>query len=194
MSKLANDDLTGDRLHLGVRLRAVRKEKHLSLDEVARGCGISRSFLSLIENDRSDISFSKLIRLVNFYGISVTDIMPDDEPRSDQIIVRREERKHVTSPAEGMEVFLLSPDTKHKMMPVVEEFQPGGHMTEYSSHEGEEFLYVLEGEVEITLEGQEPFVLRQGDSAYYNADQGHVFRNAGGGVARLFAVVTPPFL
>jgi transcriptional regulator with XRE-family HTH domain len=194
MNEPAEVELTDDRLHLGARLRSLRKARRLSLEEVASGCGISRSFLSLIENDRSDISFSKLIRLVNFYGISVTDLMPDVEPHSDQIIVRREERKHITSPAEGMEVFLLSPDTKHKMMPVVEVFQPGGHLTEYSSHEGEEFLYVLEGEIEVTLEGREPFVLRQGDSAYYNADQGHIFRNAGEGTARLFAVVTPPFL
>jgi quercetin dioxygenase-like cupin family protein/DNA-binding XRE family transcriptional regulator len=191
---VTDSDTRGERLHLGVRLRSVRNQKQLSLDEVARGCGISRSFLSLIENDRSDISFSKLIRLVNFYGISVTDIMPDVEPQPDQIVVRREERKHVSSPAEGMEVFLLSPDTKHQMMPVVEEFEPGGHMAEFSSHSGEEFLYVLEGEIEVTLEGREPFVLRAGDSAYYNADQGHAFRNAGEGLARLFAVVTPPFL
>lgn len=183
-----------DRLQLGLRLRSLRKEKNLSLDEVAKGSGISRSFLSLIENDRSDISFSKLIRLVNFYGISVTDLMPDPEPEEDRIIVRREERKHVESPVEGMNVLLLSPDTKHKMMPVIEEFQPGGHMTEYSTHVGEEFLYVLEGEIEVSLEGREPFVLRQGDSAYYNADQGHAFRNAGDGRALLFAVVTPPFL
>jgi quercetin dioxygenase-like cupin family protein/DNA-binding XRE family transcriptional regulator len=194
VSERAEPDAGADRLHLGLRLRALRKERHLSLDEVAKGSGISRSFLSLIENDRSDISFSKLIRLVNFYGISVTDIMPDPDPREDQIIVRREDRKHITSPVEGMDVFLLSPDTKHKMMPVIEEFQPGGHMNEYSSHEGEEFLYVLQGDIEVTLEGREPFVLREGDSAYYNADQKHGFRNAGEGIALLFAVVTPPFL
>jgi quercetin dioxygenase-like cupin family protein/DNA-binding XRE family transcriptional regulator len=183
-----------ERLLLGPRLRGLRKERQLSLDDVAKGSGVSRSFLSLIENDRSDISFSKLIRLVNFYGISVTDIMPDPEPDQGQIIVRREERKHVASPGEGMDVFVLSPDTKHKMQPVIEEFQPGGGLKEYSSHEGEEFLYVLEGEIEVSIEGREPFVLRQGDSAYYNADIGHRFRNAGDGVALLFAVVTPPFL
>jgi transcriptional regulator with XRE-family HTH domain len=187
-------DEATERLHLGLRLRTLRKERHLSLDDVAKGSGISRSFLSLLENDRSDVSFSKLIRLVNFYGISVTDIMPDPEVDVDQIIVRREERKHVESPGEGMDVFLLSPDTKHKMMPVVEEFQPGGAMREYSSHEGEEFLFVLQGEIEVSIEGREPFVLRHGDSAYYSAEVPHRFRNAGEGVALLFAVVTPPFL
>lgn len=189
-------DNAADRLHLGPRLRALRKERHLSLDEVAKGSRISRSFLSLIENDRSDISFSKLIRLVNFYGISVTDIMPDPEPHENQIVVRQEDRTRVSSTGEGMDVFLLAPDTNHgrKMMPVIEEFEPGGGMQEYSSHSGEEFLMVLEGEIEVSLEGREPFVLREGDTAYYAADVGHSFKNVGDGIALLFAVATPPFM
>jgi transcriptional regulator with XRE-family HTH domain len=194
MAEPAESAPSGMELDLGLRLRALRKQKGLSLEGVAQGTGISRSFLSLIENGRSDISFSKLIRLTRFYGISITDLMPDDEPQPDQIIVRREDRKHVYSPAEGIEVFLLSPDTKRKMMPVIEEFEPGGHLIEHSFHEGEEFLLVLQGEIEVDMEGRKPFILRRGDSAYYNAMQGHAFRNVGDGRAQLFAVVTPPFL
>lgn len=179
---------------LSLRLKALRRERGLSLSDVSRGTGISTSFLSLIENGKSDITFSKLISLVRFYGISVTDLLPDGDQPPDPVVVRREHRRHVYSQGEGIDVFMLAPDANRAMMPVIEEYDPGGRMVEYSSHDGEEFLLVLDGTIELLMEGADPVVLRAGDSAYYRADRRHAFRNVGEGRSRLFAVVTPPFL
>jgi transcriptional regulator with XRE-family HTH domain len=61
---------------VGAALRQVRKARGLSLHDVAEGTGISASFLSLVEKDRSDISIGRLVRLIDFYGISITDLLP----------------------------------------------------------------------------------------------------------------------
>lgn len=178
---------------VGERLRALRKERGLSLGEVAKGTDISASFLSLVETGQSDITLGRLMRLVRFYGIRVADLLPEP-PASDPRIVRGYERQQVRSPGEGIDVFLLTQDTARTMMPIITVFDPGGQNTEFSAHEGEEFVHVLEGAILIELEGEEQILLREGDSAYYRADVPHSFRNIADGQTRLLEVLTPPIL
>jgi mannose-6-phosphate isomerase-like protein (cupin superfamily) len=66
-------------------------------------------------------------------------------------------------------------------------------MADAAQHEGEEFVYVLAGRIELVVDG-ESVVLGPGDSAYYRADVPHSFRNAGRGEARFVGVTTPPNL
>jgi quercetin dioxygenase-like cupin family protein len=80
------------------------------------------------------------------------------------------------------------------MMPVINVYDEGGGMVDPTRHDGEEFVHVIEGCVELTVGSAEPFVLEAGDSAYYRSDVPHSFRNAGTGVARFFGVTTPPNL
>lgn len=67
-------------------------------------------------------------------------------------------------------------------------------MAEAARHEGEEFIHVLDGTVELTFGNAEPVLLQAGDSAYYRADVPHSFRNAGTDEARFIGVTTPPNL
>src|SRR3954471_20515085 len=64
---------------LGLRLRQLRLARSLSLAEVAQATNISASFLSLVENGRSDVSIGRLTRLVQFYGVSLSDVIPGTE-------------------------------------------------------------------------------------------------------------------
>jgi len=159
---------------------------------VAEATGISSSFLSLIENGKSDLTTTRLMRLVDFYGVHITDLVPQPS-RLKRVVVRHEEIIRLTSPTEGIDTLLLVADTTRTMLPVIQLYEPGARMYEHAQHEGEEFLHVLEGSVAVELNGSE-IVLRKGDSAYYRADQPHMFRNAGRGKARVFAVVSPPTL
>jgi quercetin dioxygenase-like cupin family protein len=79
-------------------------------------------------------------------------------------------------------------------MPVINAYDEGGGMADPTTHEGEEFVHVFEGEVELTVGNGEPILLGPGDSAYYRSDVPHSFRNAGRGVARFLGVTTPPNL
>jgi quercetin dioxygenase-like cupin family protein len=139
---------------------------------------MSASFISLVENGRSDITIGRLTRLIEFLGISITDLIPAEQP-ADPHIVRRNERRQLHSTVEDIDVALLTPDTNRLMMPLLLEFQPGAERAEYGTHDPgtQEFLHVIAGELILEIDGAVTRRLRAGDSAYYAADRPHLFRN-----------------
>ena len=179
---------------LGERLRAVRAERGFSLAKVARGTSISQSFLSLVETGQTDITIGRLIRLVAFYGLHVSDLLPPSLS-SDRIVVRKGEQQHISSPAEGIDVYLLTSDTSRRtMMPIVVTFEPGGGLAEYTEHDGEEFVHVLKGSIRAEIDGHEPIILRKDDNVHFRANRRHSYRNPGKSTAIVLAVITPPTL
>ena len=178
---------------LGQRLREIRDARGLSLAEVSRETGISRSFLSLVENGQNEITIGRLVRLVGFYGVHVSDFFARlvKEP---EYVVRREDRREIPSPKEHITFYMLAPDGERTMMPLIGEFAPGGGLAEKGRHPGEEFVHVLEGELVVQLEGEEPIVLHAGDTAWYSGQQGHRLRNATDRPTRIIAVISPPNL
>jgi quercetin dioxygenase-like cupin family protein len=164
------------------------------LSEVGAATKISPSFLSLVEKGKSDITIGRLVRLVEFYGLSIAELLPQ-AGSGDPEVVRMKDRRLLHSPAEGIDVFLLGPDTERTMMPMVVEFEPDAHLAEYGRHAGEEWVYVLEGRLSLELEGAEPKLLGPGDGAYYAASRPHLFRNADPKRRlRVICVDSPPVL
>jgi transcriptional regulator with XRE-family HTH domain len=176
---------------LGKALKNARLARGHSLVQVAAATGISKSSLSLIENDRSDVTIGRLVRLATHYGKDVGDFLPARTP-VDPVVTRRAERRRLPSPAEKLDVHLLTPDADRRMKPIVVVFTPGGGATDFARHDGEEFLVVLEGRVLLELQGSPPVVLDVGDSAYYESDRPHRWSNAGDGHARVLSVSAAP--
>jgi len=158
-------------------LRALRQSRGLSLAEVAKGTQISASFLSLVENARCDITVGRMTRLMQFYDVSLSDLLPQ-RGGADAEIVHPQERRRLHSPGEGMVISMLTPPSVRGMMPMLLEFEPGAGRQDYGRHAGDEFLFVLEGELILELEGSSPRHLKPGDSAYYSGDRPHLLRNA----------------
>jgi transcriptional regulator with XRE-family HTH domain len=177
---------------LGAQLRALRGARRLSLGDVARETGISASFLSLVENGRSDITIGRLTRLVDYYGISITDLLPtagDDDPD----VVRAGDERRLRSPEEGTTMYLLASGTNRTMLPMLLELESGASLAERGHHAGEEFVHVLDGTLVLEVDGAEAQELRAGDSAYYRADRPHRFANASADAPlRLICVDSPP--
>ncbi len=178
---------------LGRRLRQLRTSRKQSLAEVAEATTISPSFLSMVENGQSDITVSRLMRLVHWYGISVGDLLPEPDHLPVRV-VHADDRRSLELSDEGIAIHMLTPTGQNAMMPVINVYRPGGGMTEPTHHDGEEFVFVLEGAVELSYGGAAPLLLKAGDSAYYRADVPHSFRNAGDREARFFGITTPPNL
>jgi transcriptional regulator with XRE-family HTH domain len=179
---------------LGTSLRALRQGRRLSVREVAEATGISPSFLSLVETGRSDITIGRLTRLVEFFGVSLVDLL-EAQPTADAHIVRHREQRRLHSEAEGIDIFLLVPDTRRAMMPMLLSFRPGAGLAEYGRHAGEEWVHVLEGQLSLELEGEPPRTLAAGDSAYYSATHPHGFSNPDPSAPlRVLCVDTPPNL
>ena len=179
---------------LGRSLRSARRSKSLSLSDVGKATGISASFLSLVENGKSDITIGRLVRLVAFYGLQLTDLLPAT-PSADPDIIRRAEQQTLPSSGEGIQFRLLAPNIHGAMMPMVVEFEPSAHLAEYGRHAGEEFVHVMQGTLELELEGSAPRILKAGDSAYYAAERPHLFRNGSNTEPlRIICVDSPPNL
>jgi len=164
---------------LGHRLRALRHAHDRSLAEVAEATGISASFLSLVENGKSDMTIGRLARLVNYFGVEIESLFPTSADRWNPIsVVAPGAGSTLKSPAEGIEIYLLASGPSRQMSPMLLEFQPGASLSDYGYHRGEEFVYVAEGVLEIAFEGKPPVILTAGGSVNYPAEIPHLFRNA----------------
>ena len=177
---------------LGARLRHLRRARGFSLSDVAAGTGVSASFLSMVEKGRSDITIGRLMRIVNWFGISIADLVNEADLPS-ATIVRSSEQTTVHLADEQLSIFMLSTG-RHAMMPVINVYAEGGGMVDRVRHDGEEFVHVLAGTVELSFGDSTSYVLRAGDSAHYRSDVPHLFRNAGRGEARFLGITTPPNL
>lgn len=172
----------------GQRFRRLRARRGLSLAQVARATGVSVGFLSALERGQMRCSISTLRRIARFYR---TNIMSMFEINGDlQRHVKPSQRKILeTSPGVRMELLAWGNTV---MEPHLFRIQPGGGSGESYSHEGEEFLHVLRGEFEISLNKRERYLLKAGDSLYFESSAPHRWKNPGRSEAWILWVNTPP--
>jgi transcriptional regulator with XRE-family HTH domain len=177
---------------LGRQLRELRRQRGFSLSEVSEKTGVSKSFLSLVESGKSDISVGRLIRLTGFYGAHLADILPRLEATS-PLIVRKEQQALLDSPHEGVRTYILGPTDKD-MLVMRAYFAPGSAAPEQRSHEGLEFALALRGRIAISIEDYGEVVLEEGEAVYFDSNQPHSYANAGDAEAELLSVSVPPAL
>jgi transcriptional regulator with XRE-family HTH domain len=172
---------------LGRRLRALRRERGLSLAEVAEATGISTSFLSHVETGKGDITFSRLSRLVELYGVTMLALVPHS--RAETQVVRAEDRKRGPSTIEHVEFFVLTSRTDAPFLPVLCVYEPGAE-SGYGTPRCIEFIHVLQGTIEIAFEAGDTLRLKKGDSAYLgNGEAARSYRNVGRGTTTYVSVL-----
>lgn len=174
--------------HTGQRFRRLRTRRGLSLAQVARATGVSVGFLSAMERGQMRSSVATLRRIARFYRISIMSLV--DTTGETQHLVRPEHRKILeTSPGVRMELLAWG---NTAMEPHLFRIKPGGGSGESYAHDGEEFLHVLRGEFEIWLNDQEHYILKAGDSLYFESSTPHRWKNSGRSETWLLWVNTPP--
>jgi transcriptional regulator with XRE-family HTH domain len=178
---------------IGRRLREMRLQRRYSLAQLAKATGLSQSFLSLLENGRTDITIGRLMRLVTFFDTSLLDLVPD-EASIERVVMRHDDNLELRSSSEGLRLFLLARNASMPMTPVLATFERAGSTDEYTHHAGYEFLYVLEGKLSLSFLEAEPLILSPGDSAYFRADRPHKYGNAGRSELKFLTVTTPPLV
>ena len=171
----------------GVRLRQLRLSRHLPLAEVANAVGISVGFLSAIERSHMTASVATLRKLAKYYKLNILDFF--EPAQANPYLVRPDDRKRLHA-GPGVEMELLAWGNT-VMEPHLFTIAPGAGSGESYSHEGEEFLFVLRGSLDIGLQG-ETHRLRSGDSFYFQSDTPHTWRNSGNSETVVLWVNTPP--
>ena len=176
-----------DSLQLGVHLRRLRQQRGEPLSTVAESVGISIGFLSNLERSRSGASVSIMRKLAKYYGINILDFF--DSREASGPLVRPKDRK-ILEGGPGVHMELLA-SGQISMEPHLFRIEPEAESGESYSHEGEEFLYVIRGQLNITLE-EKLFNLRAGDSFYFSSHTPHYWCNPGETTTLILWINTPP--
>jgi DNA-binding transcriptional MerR regulator/quercetin dioxygenase-like cupin family protein len=172
---------------IGPRLRRLRAKRGVSLAEVAAAAGISIGFLSALERSQMSASVGTLRRLARYYRTNILDFF--DATELNTRLVRPPKRK-VLEAGPGVRMELLAWGNK-VMEPHLFRIAPKAGSGESYAHEGEEFLFVLRGELKISLDGEE-YHLKRGDSFYFESATPHHWKNPGRSETWLLWVNTPP--
>jgi len=165
----------------------LRLSRHLPLAEVASAVGISVGFLSAIERSHMSASVGTLRKLARYYKLNILDFF--DPAQANPFRVRPEERKRLDA-GPGVQMELLAWGNT-VMEPHLFTIAPRAGSGESYSHDGEEFLFVLRGALDIALDGQS-YRLRAGDSFYFESNTPRTWRNSGKTETVLLWVNTPP--
>jgi DNA-binding transcriptional MerR regulator/quercetin dioxygenase-like cupin family protein len=172
---------------VGLHLRQLRTKRALSLAQVAGAVGISLGFLSALERSHMSASVSTLRKLARFYKTNILDFF--DAAKSQSRVVPPSGRK-VLEAGPGVRMELLAWGNT-VMEPHLFRIAPDAGSGESYAHEGEEFLYVLQGEFQISLEEKE-YRLESGDSFYFESATPHRWKNPGRKETWVLWVNTPP--
>jgi transcriptional regulator with XRE-family HTH domain len=173
-------------------IRALRKVRKMTLQDVENLTGLSKGYLSKVERGLKFPPFSTIGQIAGALGVEVAFLLKDNLPESP------DSRISLTLSGQGKKAQTLAADRGYRFEALASG-KPGKNMIPYIievapqeeqvfSHEGEEFLYVLEGEMEFVYDDQ-TFLMKQGDSVYFESAVPHSGRSIGKGKTRLLAVM-----
>ena len=178
----------GDQKPLGPQLRKMRQRRGLPLSEAAAQAGISAGFLSSLERAQANASVATLQRLAMTYGTTVMELF--HTPSHHGRLVKPNERR-VLEVHPGVRMELLSSGAPMLQSMLFRVAPLAGSEGSYS-HQGEEFIYMISGTLEVWLDELQCFVLQAGDSFWFESTHGHRWFNPGEAEAALLWINTPP--
>jgi transcriptional regulator with XRE-family HTH domain len=174
---------------LGKRLRALRNERGLTLAQLGQQVGLSASYLSQIERGVAMPSLSRLTALASALDVGMRYFFEDDV--SPPCVVKLHQGRRLRSTADAVVELLSADPSDKKIQPYRMVCKPGTSRHQPPTHPGEEFCFVLKGQLTVTVD-EETFVLKDGDSIHYQTLQPHSWQNEGDEECIVVWAVSPP--
>ena len=173
----------------GARIKQLRMSKGISISKLSKEIRVSRSLISQVENGQALPSLPTLGKIVEAIGVTLSEFFNMDETTSlheKDIIVRKNAHRMVFVPETNSSYQMLTPNSNAKMQFFISEFPPGDVCSSKlpSIHKGEEFFYVVEGNVCLRV-GDSTYKLEQGDSGSFDSSISHEFGNPGDETAKV---------
>ncbi|NUP99924.1 MAG: helix-turn-helix transcriptional regulator [Armatimonadetes bacterium] len=181
-------------LILGRRIRELRHERNLTLEEVGRRTGFSKSLLSKIENAQVSPPIATLSKIAQALEVSIGYFFEEEARQDRAIFVPKEKRQRVDQRKHGPEYsyeHLAYGSTMPRLMePFVIFLEPSSQESpSLFEHPGEEFIMVIEGEMDF-LFGSTKYRMREGDALYFDARVPHGPRQVLGKPVKYLAIFT----
>jgi transcriptional regulator with XRE-family HTH domain len=181
-------------LSVGARVKAMRESKALSLKDVAQRTGFSESTIAQIESGEILPPLGDMVKLARALDMKMGYLLAQGESKP-YTVVHKKNRKQISrydsqkTQRYGYTYETLAPEKKDRNMePFLVTLVPTSQEEPPSTHDGEEFIFVLDGEIEVLL-GEHREVLTEEDSIYYDSTTAHRVRALGDRNARIVAVL-----
>lgn len=182
---------------VGKKIRQFREARELSIDQLSKQSKTHKKFIEELEADQLVPSIAPLVKIARGLGVQLSALM-DDEPVAGAVVARQADLPETEIGFSGLGSYCAStldfhPLAKNRVGRHMEPFIIDVHPSvpeecTFSFHEGEEFIFVLEGEIEV-LYGGDQHILGAGDSIYYDSTTPHQVKTAGDKKARILAVI-----
>ncbi len=196
---MAIDDIKHEvkKLHIGKKIRELRKKAGFILQDLSDRTGLSKPLLSQIEKEVVSPPIATLLKISKALNVNIGFFFEDNYPEEKVVLVRKDESQVIDSRFFGREESgyyyeaLAYKKSKKFMEPFLVEFKrKSAEKLSYFSHEGEEFIYLLEGTLEFRTETQQ-YVMHPGDSLYFDSSLPHAYRALERKNAKALTVVYP---
>lgn len=177
---------------ISINIKTLRTREKITLSALAERTGLTKGYLSKIERSAKAPPYSTLTKIAGALGVDVTSILSKNiDPPTDVkfCLTRGKNRKIIQGSSQGtgynFEVLAENKPGKN-MEPFI--IHSPWEITKMYSHEGEEFMYIMDGTLEF-LYGDKTYTLEKGDNAYFDANIPHAGKSLGDKQARLLVVI-----
>ena len=177
-------------MNIGEKIKSLRIKNDLTQAELADRCELTKGFISQVERDLTSPSIATFIDILEGLGTNLKDFF--NENIDEKIVFTKEDMFKIENEDLKYKLDWIIPNAQKNMMePILIDLQVGGKSKEDFPHEGEEFGYVLDGNVYLHI-GKDKHNVKQGEAFYFKANYNHYVSNCGKNTARIIWVSTPP--
>ena len=177
-------------MKIGEKIKRLRMQHNLTQEELADRCELSKGFISQVERELTSPSIATLVDILESLGTNLPDFFNYELP--EKVVFTKEDIAVKSDPELHSEMHWLVPNAqKNAMEPILVYLQPHGKTVFDHPHDGEEFGYVLKGQIQLQF-GSKKMRVRSGESFYFKAQVGHCISNVSQRPASVLWVSTPP--
>jgi transcriptional regulator with XRE-family HTH domain len=180
---------------VGANIRRLRELRGITLRELAQKTDLSAGFLSQIENGKNVPSLSTAKKIADVLSTTVGALVGEEKDgKLEYLLVRKEDRPKLENIGHGLKLYFLSSlDKQHYMEPTIHVIEQGTVSgVPPFQHDGQEFILILKGRVEIHLDS-DVLTMREGDGLYFDPHVKHSFKNVHEETAEVLCVSSPPY-
>lgn len=177
-------------MQIGEKIKEIRIQKGLTQEELADRAELSKGFISQLERDLTSPSIATLVDILQCLGTNLEEFFSGTS--SEQVVYKKSDYfEKVDCELKNKIQWIIPNAQKNMMEPILLTLEPGGQTYPDNPHEGEEFGYVLNGTVELSI-GKRKYRVKKGESFYFTPNKQHYILAAGSQGAQLLWVSTPP--
>ena len=175
-------------LNIGQKIRAMRLASDLTQEESANRAGLTKGFISQLENDQTSIQIDSLADIVEVFGMTMSEFFSDNKIKA---VYSPEERVSIEGKGVSKFELLVPGSTNNRMDPILISLEPGEATERLEPHPGEQFGYVLNGTATLKID-KKTFKVSEGHCFYFASDRTHQILNRDKTTVNILWIISPP--